>query len=55
MDLEKAVKIVEDMCFRYGKPEQDGRSEKQIEEIKALNIVVNKLMGRNLSDKRWID
>lgn len=55
MELEKAIKIVEDMCFRYGKPEQSGRNQNQIEEITAINIVLNKAMGRELNEKRWIN
>lgn len=42
MKLNEAIRIIENMCFRYGKAEQNGRSEQQIKEVMALNIVLNK-------------
>ena len=43
MSLKEAVNILEDMCFRYGKPHQRGRSEEQIKEIIALNVILKKI------------
>ena len=55
MELKRAEEIVENMCFRYGKPEENGRTKQQVEEITALNIVLNKAMGMKLEYKRWLD
>ena len=43
MSLKEAINILEDMCFRYGKPRQGGRSEEQAREIIALNVILKKL------------
>lgn len=43
MDLKEATNILENMCFRYGKPCQKGRSEEQIKEVMALNIILKEI------------
>mgnify|MGYP006864515172 FL=1 len=53
MDLKKAVNILENMCYRYGKPRQKGRTEKQIKEIEALNVVLGTF--RKEGQIKWID
>lgn len=40
MYIEEAVNILENMCYRYGKPKQKGRTEEQIKEVEALNVIL---------------
>lgn len=40
MDIKEAVSILEEMCYRYGKPEHKTRTKEQIREIKALNVIL---------------
>ena len=40
MYIEEAVNILENMCYRYGKPRQKGRTEEQIKEVEALNVIL---------------
>lgn len=40
MGVNEAVNILENMCYRYGKPIQKGRSQEQIKEIEALNVIL---------------
>lgn len=53
MEFKEAVKILEDMCYRYGKPEQQGRTEQQVKEIKALNVILGK--HREGGEIEWIN
>ena len=43
MNLKEATNVLENMCLRYGKPHQKGRSEEQVKEVIALNIVLKEL------------
>lgn len=43
MNLKEAINILENMCLRYGKPRQRGRSEEQTKEVIALNIILKEL------------
>ena len=43
MKLKEAIDILEGMCFRYGEPYKKGRSEEQIREIVALNVILKEL------------
>lgn len=53
MDIKEAVNILEKMCCRYGKPKQKGRSEEQIKEVEALNVILGKF--RKDGQIKWID
>lgn len=43
MELKEAINILEEMCFRYGEPHQEGRNKEQEREVIALNIILKKL------------
>ena len=43
MNLKEAINILEEMCLRYGKPRQKGRSEEQTKEVIALNVILKEL------------
>ena len=43
MELKEAISILENMCLRYGEPQQDGRSEEQTREVIALNTIFEEL------------
>lgn len=53
MYIQEAVNILEKICYRYGKPRQKGRTEEQIKEIKALNIILGTF--RKKGEIKWID
>ena len=43
MELKEAADIFENMCLRYGKPNQKGRTAEQIREITALNVILKEI------------
>ena len=51
MELKEAISILENMCLRYGEPQQDGRSEEQTREVIALNTILKEFKKKKGSDK----
>ena len=53
MDVKEAVNVLEKICYRYGKPIQNGRSPEQIKEVEALNVILGTF--RKEGQINWMD